>query len=119
MILNLSEKKGGLRKEDPEMALFWELLNDLHLVDIPTVKGNYTWNNPRGEWHQIASRLDFFLATEALVTLDVYYEAAILPTLGSDHWLIRLEIDVKASRHNRPFRFELFLATRSRVYGKG
>ena len=42
MILNLSEKKGGLRREDPDMALFQDLLNDLHLVDIPTVNGRYT-----------------------------------------------------------------------------
>ena len=79
------------------MALFRELINDLCSVDIPTINGNYTWNNRRGERHQIASRLDRFLATEALVSLDIYYEAAILPTLGSNHWPIRLEIDVKAS----------------------
>ena len=85
MILNLSEKKGGLRREDPDMALFRELINDLCLVDIPTINGNYIWNNRRGERHQIASRLDQFLATEALVSLDIYYEAAILPTMGSDH----------------------------------
>lgn len=90
------------------MALFHDLLNDIHLVDIPTVNGKYTWNNHRGERHQIALRLDRFLATEALVSLDMYYEAGILPTLGSDHWPIRLEIDVKESPQNRPFRFELF-----------
>ena len=33
----------------------------------------------------------------------------ILPTIGSDHSLVRLEIDVKAKRQNHPFRFELFL----------
>ena len=49
MILNLSEKKGGIRREDPDMALFRELLQDLHLVDIPTVNGDFTWNNRRGE----------------------------------------------------------------------
>jgi exonuclease III len=63
MILNLSEKKGGIRREDPEMALFRELLHDLRLVDIPTVNGQYTWNNRRGERHQVASRLDQFLAS--------------------------------------------------------
>ena len=58
MILNLSEKKGGTRREDPEMELFRDLLTDLKLVDIPTVNGIFTWNNRRGEIHQITSRLD-------------------------------------------------------------
>lgn len=108
MILNLSEKKGGIRREDPDMALFRDLIVDLRLVDIPTVNGNFTWNNRRGQRFQVASRLDRFLASEAFVSQDRYFEAAILPTLGSDHWPIRLEVDVKASPHNRPFRFELF-----------
>jgi hypothetical protein len=108
MILNLAEKKGGIRREEPEMALFRELLHDLHLVDIPTVNGQYTWNNCRGEGHQIASILDRFLASENLVSMDIYYAATILPTIGSDHWPITLEIDVRAKRPNRPFRFELF-----------
>lgn len=90
------------------MDHFRELLTDLRLVDITTVNGCFTWNNRRGERYQVASRLDRFLATEALVNLDIYYEAAILPTIGSDHWPIRLEIDVKAGLPNHPFRFELF-----------
>ena len=64
MILNLDEKKGGLRREDPDMVLFKDLLTDLHLVDSPTVNGKLTWNNRRGERHQMASRLDRFLASE-------------------------------------------------------
>ena len=90
------------------MALFPELLTYLCLVDIPTVNGHFTWNNGRGERHQLASRLDRFLTSEALVSLDIYYEAAIVPTIGFDHWSIRLEIDVKVGLPNRPFRFEIF-----------
>ena len=108
IILNLLEKKGGIRREEPEMTLFREVIQDLHLVDIPTVNGKFTWNNRRGERHQVAARLDRFLASEALVSRDIYYEAAILPALGSDHWPITFEIDIKASSKNRSFRFELF-----------
>ena len=56
------------------MELFRDLLTDLRLVDIPIVNGKFTWNNRHGERHQIASSLDRFLASEALVSLDVYYE---------------------------------------------
>ena len=92
----------------PEMVLFRDLLTDLHLVDISIINWKYTWNNRRGERHQIASCLDRFLASEDLVSLDVYYEATILPTLGSDHWPIRIDIDVKDGPKNRTFIFELF-----------
>ena len=51
MITNLTEKKGGLRREEPEMELFRDLITDLMLVDIPTVNSKYTWNNRRGVAH--------------------------------------------------------------------
>ena len=107
-ILNHSENKGGIRREDPEIEQFRDLLIDIKLVYIPTVDGNFTWNNRRGETHQIASILDRFIASEYLVRLDVYYEVAILPTLTSYYWLIIIEIDIKENPKNRPFRFELF-----------
>lgn len=107
LILNLNEKKGGIPREDLEMESFRDLLNDLRLVDIPTENGIFTWNNRRGETHQIASRLDHFLVSEDLITLDVHFEASILPSLGSDHWPISLSFDIKEVPKNRPFRFKL------------
>ena len=76
LILNLNEKKGGTHREDPEMESFRDLLTDLHLVDIPTKNGIFTWNNRRGESHQIASHLDRFLASKELISLDIYFEAS-------------------------------------------
>jgi len=38
----------------------------------------------------------------------VFIEAKILPSLGSDHWPIRLEIDIKKNKGKKPFRFEAF-----------
>ena len=93
---------------DFEMELFRDLLTDLKLVDIPIVNGIFTWNNRRGERHQIASRLDRFLISEELLSVYAYYETTILPSTGSDHWPIQLEIDIRDIPKNRPFRFELF-----------
>lgn len=39
---------------------------------------------------------------------DVFVEAKILPALGSNHWPIRLEIDIKKNSCKKPFRFEAF-----------
>ena len=90
------------------MELTGDLITNLKLVDISTVNGKFTWNNRRGVANKVASRLDKFLALEDLVSVDVFYEASILPTFGSDHWLIRMEIDMKECKKNWPFRFESF-----------
>lgn len=90
------------------MDRFNEMIKELRLVDIQTINGMFTWNNRRGGKNQIASRLDRFLFTEAIMNKDIFVEAKIIPSLGSDHWSIRLEIDIKKNRGRRPFRFESF-----------
>eukprot|EP00253_Pinus_taeda_P035189 PITA_35189 len=39
---------------------------------------------------------------------DVFIEATILPVAGSDHWPVKLEVDLKQRPPNKPFRFEAF-----------
>eukprot|EP00253_Pinus_taeda_P035223 PITA_35223 len=100
MITSLNEKRGGVRRIDGDMELFADTINDQRLVDILTNNGIHKWNNRRGEKHQIASRLDIFLISEQIMSRDILVEAMILPGLGSDHWLVKLEIDLKASPKN-------------------
>ena len=99
MIKALEEKKGGKSRPDQDMEAFSEMLTEQRLVDIPTINGVYTWNNQRGGKNQIASRLDRFLVSEQILKRDVFIEAKSLPALGSDHWPIRLEIDIKKNPH--------------------
>lgn len=40
--------------------------------------------------------------------MDVFYEEVTLPTLGSDHWLINMEVDMKEFQRKLPFQFEAF-----------
>ena len=108
LIRSLEEKKGGIRKMDHFMDKFNELIEDLRLVDIQTINGICTWNNSRGGKNQIASRLDRFLVSEGIMNKDIFVEAKIMPSLGSDHWPIRLEVDIKVNHGKRPFRFEAF-----------
>lgn len=49
---------------------------------------------------------------------DVYIEAMILPAIGSDHWPIKLEVDLKQSPKRRPFRFEAFWIKNQRFMPK-
>lgn len=83
MITTTIEKKGGLQREDVNMERFRETQTTLHLIDINTINGKYTWNNRRGGNRQIASRLGRFLATKHFLGKDVFYEATILPS--KDH----------------------------------
>lgn len=39
---------------------------------------------------------------------DVFIEAKIMIATGSDHWAIRLELDIKKNSRKRPSRFEVF-----------
>lgn len=79
------------------MEAFGDMILEQRLVDIPTTNGIHTWNNRRGGLNQIASRLDRFLISEQVKNRDIFFEAMILPWMGSEHWLIKLEIDIKAS----------------------
>lgn len=108
MIMNLTKKKGGLRREELEMELFMGLITKLRPVDIPTVNGKFTCNSKRGVAQQVAMRLDRFVGFEALVSVDVFYEGSILPTLGSYHWPISMEVDMKEFQKKHPFQFETF-----------
>eukprot|EP00253_Pinus_taeda_P004844 PITA_04844 len=108
LIRDLGEKKGGIRRPNQSMEEFNELITEQRLVDIPTTNGLFTWNNRRGGRSQIASRLDRFLLSEQKLNRDVFIETKILPGLGSDHWSIRLEIDIKKNNGKKPFRFEAF-----------
>eukprot|EP00253_Pinus_taeda_P031160 PITA_31160 len=108
LIRSLEEKKGGIRKMDHFMEKFNDLIDELRLVDIQTINGICTWNNRRGGKNQIVSRLHRFLVSEGIMNKDIFVEAKIMPSLGSDHWPIRLEVDIKVLQGKIPFRFESF-----------
>lgn len=108
MITTLEEKSGGLRRIYSNMEAFRDMISEQRMVDIQTINGNHTWNNRRGGTNQIASRLDRFLISEKIMMKYVFIEATILPVVGSDHWLIKLEIDLKQSPKRRLFMFEAF-----------
>lgn len=108
LIRTLDEKKGGIRRTDQFMDMFNDIIAEQRLVDMQTINGIFTWNNRRGGKNRLASRLDRFLLSESIMNRDVFLEAKIMRALGSDHWPIRLEIDIKKNSGKKPFRFESF-----------
>ena len=61
-------------------------------MDIPTNNEVYTWNNRRKGFFHIEERSDRIFFKGDLNYLDLILQASILPFLGSDHFLARLEI---------------------------
>jgi len=107
-MINTTVEKRGVRRIDQDMEAFGDMISEQRLVNIPTINGIHTWNNRRGGINHIASRLDRFLISEQIINRDMYIEAMILPVMGSNHWPIMLEIDLKTSPKKCPFRFEAF-----------
>ena len=87
---------------------FRETLLNSSLVDLETGDGWFTWNNRRGGWHLVASRLDRFLVTESIVSQVGEIRENVIPAAGSDHWPVCLSWEGVADQLLKPFRFEQF-----------
>lgn len=103
MIKMIEEKRGGINRLDKNMEEFNEMITEQRLVDIQTINDIHTWNNRRGGRSQIASILDRFLILEQIMIRDVFVEATIMLAMGSGHWPIRLEIDIKKKPPKKTF----------------
>ncbi|KAK5775412.1 hypothetical protein PVK06_043300 [Gossypium arboreum] len=60
-ILNNTEKDGGRKKPRSSMDEFYDILDELSLVDVKTCNGWFTWTNNREGPDLIKERLDRFL----------------------------------------------------------
>ena len=108
LITSLGEKKGGRRSLDRFVEYFINFVEQSQLVDMETRNGWFTWNNRRGGEHHVASRIDIFLVLEDIAREAGEVSANVLPTTGSDHWLICLQWDWSDHPIRKPFRFEQF-----------
>jgi hypothetical protein len=108
IIHSLGEKRGGSRCLDRDSGDFNALIDELQLIDLGTKNDLYTWTNRKTGTHQIACKLDRFLASESLMLEGTTIESTILNISGSDHWPVQLRMDIPATPDKKPFRFEKF-----------
>lgn len=66
MVVNLGEKKGGIRKLDKGSESFQNTIDSLNWIEILTKNGIFTWNNRRGGDRKETSRLVCFLISEEI-----------------------------------------------------
>lgn len=91
IIRSLEKKKGGIRALSGISSEISRIIDDLHLVDIQTSNGLFTWQKKCSGSRHIASCLDRFLVSELVMRGDGDIGAYVMPGAGSDHWPICLE----------------------------
>ncbi|XP_059073460.1 uncharacterized protein LOC131047916 [Cryptomeria japonica] len=104
--LSSSEKRGGVRRLRWLHLDFQSFVNDNALLEVVAKGGDFTWNNRRRGFSNIAEKLDrFFLAGDWSVAL-VVFEAEVLAISGSDHFPVSLIVQNDAVPIRCPFKME-------------
>lgn len=85
LIRSLEEKKGGIRTLNRVSTTFNMVIEYLHLVDVQTPNGFYTWQNKRLGMRHITSCLDRFLVSKLVLTGEGDLRAFVMQGVGSDH----------------------------------
>ncbi|KAA3481261.1 reverse transcriptase [Gossypium australe] len=90
-IVNETEKGGGRRKSRALMDEFCNVIEELSLVDIKTVKVWYIWVNNREGSIMVKERLDRFMISAGDVVNFPYIETKVVRQSTSDHGAIILD----------------------------
>ncbi|XP_057870796.2 uncharacterized protein LOC131077334 [Cryptomeria japonica] len=104
-LLDLDEKKGGLRMTNKVMDDFREFVVRNHLVDVIAKNGQYTWTNRRVNFANISERLDRHFIGEYWMESSFQTEACILLVSLSDHFLVELKLSEGKPKGLSSFKF--------------
>ncbi|GLJ04917.1 hypothetical protein SUGI_0006430 [Cryptomeria japonica] len=89
VLLDVDEKKGGLRMSNKVMDDFRDFIQANRLFDIVPV---FTWTNRRANFAHISERLDRHLVGELWANSTFQLEAFIHPISLSDHFPVELKL---------------------------
>jgi len=64
---------------DPSREKMEDLISALELIDVPPIKGKYTWNNLRDGPVHIVARLDRFPISSSFLSLHETFSSSIIP----------------------------------------
>lgn len=106
-IQNSLEKTGGRSFASSSKHSLLNDLDNLSLIDLGFAGEIFTWNNKRGDSHNIQLRLDRGVANSLRCFQFPKAQITHLTTLKLDHRPISLDTQKDLSKGPRPFRFEL------------
>lgn len=104
-LLDIDEKKGGLRMSNRIMQYFRDFVSNNHLFDVVPKNGCFTWTNRRAKFASILERLDRFFVGPFWVESSFNLESSILPFSLSDHFPVQIYSNVSQAKVKGNFKF--------------
>ncbi|XP_040996152.1 uncharacterized protein LOC121242341 [Juglans microcarpa x Juglans regia] len=91
-ILYHSEKYGGARREEKQIADFRSVLQDCQLKDLGCIQGKYTWSNLRKDYNFTKERLDRVTTNSEWCAAFGGGDVKVLASYSSDHCPILMAV---------------------------
>ncbi|KAK4729617.1 hypothetical protein R3W88_022605 [Solanum pinnatisectum] len=105
VVTSIEEKLGGVPYNMRKSIDFISVIEACGLVDLGLSGQKFTWTNKRGIHHRIWKRLDRALANDTWLEKMPQTTITHLPTVGSDHCPLLMEMCLKEEHHIKYFKF--------------
>ncbi|KAH0772311.1 hypothetical protein KY290_016292 [Solanum tuberosum] len=105
VITSIEEKLGGVPYNMRKSLEFVAVIEACGLVDLGFNGQKYTWSNNRGIQQRIWKRLDRALVTDDWLEKMPQTTITHLPSVGSDHYPLLMEIIARKEDHIKYFKF--------------
>ncbi|XP_049348952.1 uncharacterized protein LOC125813502 [Solanum verrucosum] len=105
VITSIEEKMGGVPYNIRKSLEFIAVIEACGVVDLGFSGQKFTWSNKRGIHHRIWKRLDRALVNDGWLEKMPQTTITHLPSVGSDHCPLLLEMTAREEEHIRYFKF--------------
>ncbi|KAG5598988.1 hypothetical protein H5410_030358 [Solanum commersonii] len=105
VITSIEEKLGGVPYNMRKSLEFIAVIEACGLVDLGFSGQRYTWSNNRGILQRVWKRLDRALVTDAWLDKMPQTTITHLPSIGSDHCPLLMEMTTREEDHIKYFKF--------------
>ncbi|GLJ43284.1 hypothetical protein SUGI_0898800 [Cryptomeria japonica] len=105
-LLDLEEKRGGLKMTKKFMEDFRDFMTLNHLFDVIPKNGRYTWTNRRENFARISERLDKFQVDPFWLDSTINLDSCIFSFIFVKSFLVRLSFHEANKISRGSFRFQ-------------
>ncbi|WMV30203.1 hypothetical protein MTR67_023588 [Solanum verrucosum] len=105
VITNTDEKLGGIPYNMKKSIEFIGVIEACGLMDLGFNGPRFTWSNQRGINFRIWKRLDRAMVNDRWLQIMPHTNITHLPSVGSDHCPLLMEMNVRPENHIKYFRF--------------
>ncbi|KAH0674028.1 hypothetical protein KY284_025115 [Solanum tuberosum] len=105
LLLLLKKKLGGVPYNMRKSLEFIAVIEFCGLIDLGFSGQKFTWSNSRGIQQRVWKRLDRALVTDAWLEKMPQTTITHLPSVGSDHCPLLMEMNAREDDHIKYFKF--------------